>query len=182
MIVGDGFSASIVAEYLRQSQAQKQGLSVSDLPRPDGIDHLGQKIRLSKCYIVNAEGESSTHLRYGEPFSVYMEALANEKLSDLVFQLRIDSVTGDPVAQGRSSYSNTFFSSSGPQVIRVKALVENLVLFPGKYSLTISIHRLDQVVQAVDFDILPLPFDGRVTPHEGEWGYVRFVPRWNVLS
>lgn len=53
---------------------------------------------------------------------------------------------------------------------------------PDMYSLTVGIRFHDQVQQALDFDILPVVFENKINPYTGEFGHVRFTPRWSIID
>jgi len=177
-LVLDSDTEQVVKEYLTTGREVVTNESLYDLPRP--CAGIGESVRFSKCYPVDLEGKRKSVFLFGEPVSIYLEAIAKTELHDISVVIGIDSFREDRITTPRSEDSNILFSAFPSQPLRVIVTFDNLVLVPGGYWLTIALlsggRTLDHLIQIVRFEILKAASTGLVLPSTG--GYVCTVPKW----
>lgn len=173
-----------VIEYYLSSrhQAVLESTSLYDLPRSKG---LGEKIRINKCSVLDSNENENCNLLFGEPFAIYLEAIAKSEMQDLSIIIGIDSSHDDRIATPASEDCDMLFSALPSQPLRVIVRFNNFVLTPGIYWLTFGIRSgrmgLDHLQQVARLEILAAAKEG-FKPHAGTWGYIHTTPHWERVD
>ncbi len=177
-LVQDGAASEVIAGYL-EHQVKLKNVAMVDHPR---LGEMGAKVKIVDAYVKNANDEKTAQLRYGEPFSVGIALRSRNDIDELDVQVRIDTLTGTPITHALSSYANCCFSIAAGRQLTLEARMSGLLLFPGKYALTLGVRKYDQVQQGFVFEVLPVTYSADIAPHMGEWGFMRWDAEWSVVN
>ena len=181
-LVAEGNTQRVVYKYLSATHGNESNASLETLPR-DGS--LGESVRFSQCLLRNSDGETTSTLMFGEPFSIVLEAISDSECDDLSLIVRIESNSGEAIASPASEDRDIYFSVSPDRPLRVAAVFSDFVLTPGSYWITVAARRgllgQDQVAKAQGFEVLHSTF-GPIKPHSGTWGFVQISPEWEDLA
>ena len=178
-LVLDGNTQQVIERYLSAREESKtENNSLDSLPRPDGF---GELIRFTKCSILDSKGEANNHILFGEPFSIYLEALARSELRDLSIIIGIDSFLEYRITTIASEDGNVFFDTSPAHPLCVQACLDKLALKPGIYLLTLGIRSgsrgLDFLPHVMQIEVAEVSDRGS-KPDSGTWGVVHTVAHW----
>ncbi len=183
-LVMDGSTPRVVEQYLTATRrdASTGNDSIASLPRRSGF---GELIRMTRCALVNATGEETDQLLFGEPFSVHIEAQPSTDLQDLNLYMGIDTALDLRVATVLSRDSQRLFAASASKPLCVRATFDNLRLTPGTYWLEIGIHgrgtTLDHLPRLMPFDVLDAAYADHPS-YSGHWGTLYLTADWAALD
>jgi len=139
--------------------------------RRDG-SHLLRPLQFTELSVDLSGGQPHLHLS----LEVTLETRQSHRPSFLAFDI-LDA-TGTPIMQALPSTAG--FLEDVTREHRVSVGIELPPMIPGIYGITAwtgphNTITLDQVVNAVQFDIAISPVNGRIFPHTSDHGYI--VPR-----
>jgi hypothetical protein len=142
----------------------------------------GELVKLKHCKILNSKGEVSSRLLFGEPFTICMNAYAKSELQGLSFFVGIDSHTEQRIVTVNSGDNNFVFSTHPNESIQICATIDNLILKPGAYLLTIGIRtgsrkKLDRLPHIMRLEILKATYMG-IKPALAPSGLVHTIAQW----
>jgi lipopolysaccharide transport system ATP-binding protein len=182
-VVADGKTSEVVDEYLKGVEGSEDDSTViQDRSRESGH---GEKVRIRACQLFNAEGKETTQLRFSEPFTIRMEFVGLESLSNVVPAAGIDTVKGERIATSVSEERGDMIDLREGEVGFASLTVDDLKLMPGRYSIALSVRNakrgLDQVRGALRFDVLSIVYGDAPVPNDA-WGAVYVSPQWNLKS
>jgi len=181
-IVDNTDPATAVQHYLDQSTRHDAGANVAieHLPRHDG---MGQLVRFTDCQILNAAGDPTTQLRFGEPFSVELQCIGCSRMDHVSFVVGIESPTQGRIATTMSEERIEEAAINPGQRMRARLAVSGLPLVPGQYAVTIGIRSIkggvDHVPHARTFQVTGLLADAAQSPN-GRDGLLRVEPDWQM--
>jgi lipopolysaccharide transport system ATP-binding protein len=169
----------VVETYLSSREEEKfENNILHTLPRRSG---LGEQIRIKSCLIVNSKNEAKDHILFGEPFNIYIEAIANSKLEDLSVVIGIDSFTEYRITTLASEDNDIYFSASPTHPLYVQAQLDNLALKPGIYLLTLGIRSrgtgLDHLPHVMRLEVAEVSHK-RSRTYSSTWGAIHTVATW----
>jgi lipopolysaccharide transport system ATP-binding protein len=182
MILDDD-TQQVVATYLSAREEENPQLSVlHSLPRRSG---LGELVRITRCLVLNSRYELADQIKFGEPFAIYIEAAANEELRDLSVIIGIDSFTEYRITTLASEDSGVFFCASPTHPLHVRARLDNLILKPGTYLLTLGIRSrgtgLDHLPHVMRLEISEVS-ETASAPDSRTWGIVHTLAIWKNVD
>jgi lipopolysaccharide transport system ATP-binding protein len=153
-----------------------------DMPRKSGH---GTKIRISNCSVYNSNGDISTELRFGEPFSVEMKCLAMEDLSAIQLVLGLSSFRQERITTLMSSQISNIKKGN---TVEGRVHIPSTYLTPGWYSLTLGVRQpqlgLDHLEFVRKFEILNVGFCKEYLANEiVSYGHIQIPDAtWEVNS
>lgn len=171
---------STIEKYFMLNKESININNIYDYPRINGY---GQRIKISSIEILNAKGEQTSELRFGEPYKIKVVVKALIKIENIDISVRIDSETNTPISSIVSSDQGIINSFKQNQLKEFQINLDQLLLTPGYYSLVVTIKSnrvaLDRLENIVKFEVLSLTYDNK-RPHNELWGYVQSYPQWEV--
>lgn len=180
-IIESGPTEVVVGRYM--TLALDNGDINKDLINLPRGDYSDGRIRFQRCLVIDSENQVSKTLKYGEPFSVFLEAISEVVYEDLTVVVGVDSVMGVRIFTSASSETGKFFTASPTEPLRVEVLFDEFVLVPGMYQLSIGIQSgklgLDTLLNIVDFEITHALHIGQ-QPHSGVRGFIDVPGKWSL--
>ena len=182
-ITMDGNVQNVVTNYIDEVYQAEPSINVDliDMPRRPGF---GEQIRISDCKIFNSSNNESEQLKFGEQFTVELESKSTMAVNNISFVLGIESLLGVRILTSMSEEAGHYFSLKSGKRVRVRLSIENLMLKPGKYFLTVGIRSnkigLDQIINAKAFHVTSFLKDHNVMPMD-VWGMVHIMPKWSKV-
>ena len=155
-LIARGETKNIVDQYLTQTAVMlRNSGTLGEFHREK--DTLGVSARLSGYRILDATGKPKAVFGFGEPFWVEIECAVQEFVSEVSFLLGIDTLYGQRIATVTSLEAGRVFSSGQGTVVVGRVQVENLLLKPGMYSLTLGLFApkagIDRVGNAAQIEV-----------------------------
>jgi lipopolysaccharide transport system ATP-binding protein len=180
----DDHTRQVVQRYLTTRYIDGSGdVSLNSLPREEG---LGERVKLTRCTVLNSRGETSNRLLFGEPFTISLEATSQLQLHDLSFFIGIDSSTEQRITTINSGDSGKVLSMLPKSPIRIYARVDKLVLKPGAYLLTVGIrsgsrYKLDRLPHIMQVEVMSAVYQG-TKPALAPSGLVHATASWEQIA
>jgi lipopolysaccharide transport system ATP-binding protein len=145
--------------------------------------NLGLQIKFSRCAVLDSQNEPTTTIRFGESFSILLESIADSPQRGLNMVIGIDTIQQIRITTVRSEDLGILFNVSDLSPTRIIARFNEIVLYPGKYLITLAIRKgkidLDVLWHIASFEVTELHFDG-MSPYKGEWGLVKTNVNWSA--
>jgi lipopolysaccharide transport system ATP-binding protein len=181
-IVADGGVAEAIDTYLGASVGTPNVRGwIETLPRPR--PELGERIRLLRAELLDAAGNPTDALRFGEAFSVRVQARAGSDLKDLSVVVGVDGPDGARIATALSEESGCLFEAKPGELLSAQATFRGLHLQPGTYSLSLSIRSAQQGLDGVAgfsrFRVSRVSA-AAVPPPTAVLGYLRWLAEWHT--
>ena len=180
-VVADEKPGAAVARYLAGDAATPADLT--GLPRPG--EELGDLVRLARCTVQDRACRPAATLRFGEPFSVRIDAHARCALKDLALVIGIESADDVRIATAASEDAACFFAAAPDAPVAAVASFSDLVLRPGTYHVTIGARHgqrgLDQVLRAARFSVSEACAEG-TAPSAATAGHLVARPDWRSAT
>lgn len=172
-----------IERYLKGvSLASSNSLPVEHMPR---ADDLGKDVRIIDCDLLNAEGESTNKLLFGEAFSIKLKIRGARSLPHATLLVEIDTVRSTECLTTLAVDYDELAEEPSKDELEIAVTVSDLTLGPGLYSIVPGIRRgrvaLDQVRGAVVFEVLPLSKTGEC-PATSFWGLIQVNGSWRVME
>ncbi|MEK6531617.1 MAG: ABC transporter ATP-binding protein [Deltaproteobacteria bacterium] len=178
-VLKDSFVESAVASYLNISHENIGGRD--DLYGIKRDSNEFSNIKFSKCHVLDSEGKVNVSLKYGEPFTVLLEAVSTTTHEDISLVVAADSITGVRVFTTVSEDFGVLYRAVPGEPLRAEVHFDKLVLTPGCYVLSIAIRSgkvgLDTLMNIIGFEVTAQAF-GNITPHSGTFGLVSVDSEW----
>ena len=106
-------------------------------------------------------------------------------ISNASFVIGIDSMLVGRIATSMSEERGYSVSIKKGQMVWAKLCIEDLMLKPGQYFLTVGIRGIkggmDHLESALSFQITSLLYDENKVPTE-KWGIIYITPKWHIFS
>jgi len=178
-LVADGETSRVIQTYLDTKASSSHGyVDLRKTPRRGG---LGARFRFTGCKVLNARGEVTDRVLFGEPLTFCVETQTSDAINDVALAVGIDTFSEVRIATFLSEDSDILFGYSSGQKRAVAAKPENFSLKPGKYFITLGArHRgqaLDQLSQALSFEVDRVPWEG-TRPASESWGILHALASW----
>ncbi|WP_224409763.1 ABC transporter ATP-binding protein [Oscillatoria salina] len=178
-----GEVSSAVERYLNNTDiATKHQFNLLNHPRPKGNQ---ANILFSKCLIIDSRREINSSLRLGEPFAVHLEAISRNYYEDLSLVVGVDTADERRISTVISNDFGTVFTVAPNIPLRVNVWFEELILYPGNYSVSIAIRSgrrsLDTLMYITRFQVSLLTYEN-TPPHNHSGGMVKTKARWEKTS
>ena len=182
MVISSGNSMEIarvdIAIKTYQTLCDNAGASlntgnIEHLQRKHG---LGQLAKITLVHILNSRLESTDKLLFGEPFHISFQFYSQSADLDLDMMITIKTMSDDLIATSTSMDNEFLYSIKTSS----KGLFspEKLFLHPGKYVIHIGIRNIDDIENAISFEVLDTPYyDG--FSHSGVWGHLTMHGNWS---
>jgi lipopolysaccharide transport system ATP-binding protein len=178
-IVLDSEARLVVERYLQVRSSDDQVVrSLGSLPRLSG---RGELIRLVKGWIVNPKGKPVNKIRFGEPFTVYIEALAYRKIEYASVTVGISTFDEYRIVTVTSENAGILYSVEPSETLCVGTTFDDLVLRPGLYLITVGIGSLDHLPEAMPLEVLSLS-TGIPLPNPNTFGMVHVTANWKRID
>ena len=157
-------------------------VDLQSLPRaPD----LGKKLRFTQCAVVDASGQDSNRLLFGEPFKIRLAVEANVPLADVSVVVGLDTQSEVRVATLASEDGSALYACKRGQSLQITIAPAHLILKPGRYFLTLGARShgqpLDHLPHVLRFDIENVPWRGG-RPVAETWGILHVQADWSSPS
>jgi len=181
-LVKQGRPADVVDAYLNALGTQ-QITKENDLTRLPRTGEHSQRIRIAACRLLDADNQPATDLKFGEPFSIEVEAEAREAMNNLSFVAGISTSLHQRIVTTMSEEAGLSCSVIPGQRVRARLRIDALPLVPGDYRLTLSLRAnkeaLDLLPNFREFKVLPVLTDASQVPN-GLWGVIHVTPKWTI--
>ncbi len=139
----------------------------------------------TKCAILDSDGRLNTNLRFGEPFSVYLEAEAKNDFDYINIMLAIESATHTRITTVKTDDQEMMLAVKAGEPVRLNLHVDQLKLYPGRYTIMVTCRKgnglLDRVENAATFEVTALPYDEEFV-HNNTQGFVRGKTHWEIAE
>jgi lipopolysaccharide transport system ATP-binding protein len=181
-MVADGSPGEIVDEYLKTvgGGASSESADLTCVPR---TNQFGQRVRLTRCNVLNSEGQPVKQIRFGEAFTIEIEAEGLEEMENLSFVAGVETAMRQRLITSMSEEAGLSTTIHKGQRMKAQLRVRDLRLLPGRYELTLSLRAnkqgLDLLPNVRSFEVLPILSDEQHVPN-GLWGMLHAVPDWQV--
>lgn len=144
-------------------------------------------VKVTKLKMFDQDGRSTTKIPFKGPIVLELEVNSKENLKNLLFDVRICNTDGIQLVHAMNQYESKEVNSLSEGLNQFRSVIQNQ-LQPGRYNLTIGVHKsdgatLDFVEHIADFDVLEVASDSS----EGfgytfQLGFVRFESKWEKIS
>lgn len=148
-------------------------------PLPDNLS-----IGIESITLLNADKKATNTLKYQEPFSFLIELHSKVELSDISIVLGFNVGLVSRIITCASHQNGFTFNANKNQRQQIVAHFDDLTLFPGNYSIYVSV-RSGMHARYINIDV---PNFLMVTSeafgnhaYEGHWGYLRGNPEWKQI-
>jgi lipopolysaccharide transport system ATP-binding protein len=179
-VVADAETSIAVRVYLATTfDAADPSGDIEFLPR--SREGMGDQVRLTHAVLLDAAGNATAELRFGERFSLRIGARSDSVYKELSLVVGVDAADGTRIATAISEESGSFFDIGPHSPLNAQATFSDLALEPGNYALTLSVrhgqHGLDHVVGFARFRVSEACAPG-VAPPAAIIGYLRASASW----
>ena len=163
-LVADGDVRQVVDTYLSAKDGgPTDAVDLSTAEFPHWQRTTRGELRLQRCALYNSEGRPSARFKFGEPFTVYMEATSTRQFDMIGLGFYIYTHTGVMVALVWNKDQHCPFSIGPDRPLKVSIDVDQLELLPGNYSITPFVetgqYAADIIHQLLQFEISELGYD-----------------------
>lgn len=146
---------------------------------------LGRKARVSSLRLYNSKGDSTTSFAFGEPIKIKIECIVYEKIEDVSFLVGFDSLYDERIASITSLEDGKTFSASPEDKIVGNLEINNFLLKPGRYSITLGLFStnmgIDRIANVTDFEIDDVSFGGHIHVSQVNVGFIQVpFPDWRI--
>jgi lipopolysaccharide transport system ATP-binding protein len=169
----------VVVDYL--SRTSLQSTATTEL-----LDHpfrrIGAQPLLTRIELNDAEGKGKTCFSTGEPMSIKLTISTQTAIRSLQFGIGVDSQYGARIFSV-ATYLSDCQLEMPPGESSVRCTIESLPLVPGHYYLSLSAGPssqllLDQIEEAISFEVMGGDFYGNGKPTEAWSGVVAVRSQW----
>ena len=181
-MVADGSPSEIVDEYLKTvgGGASSESQDLTEVPR---TDQYGQRVRLTRCGVLDSQQQATDQIRFGESFTIEIEAEGLEDMANLSFVAGVETAMRQRLITSMSEEAGLSTTIRKGQRITARFRVSDLRLLPGRYELTLSLRAnkqgLDLLPNVRSFEVLPILSDEKNVPN-GLWGMLHAIPDWEI--
>ena len=178
-LVASGESSQVIQAYLETKALGSDGRDgLRDVPRSGA---MGERFRFTGCTVLDARGQATNRLLFGEPVTVRLDTRASGAIDAVSIAVGFDTNAEVRVATVLSEESGATFDFAAGQGRAMTARPQHFVLKPGKYFVTLGARRegqpLDHLLQAVSFEVDSVPWEG-TRPASETWGIVHLLADW----
>jgi lipopolysaccharide transport system ATP-binding protein len=179
-LTGDCLHLDTINTHLGTQTSLEPSMCRAEEPReypemaPKEMRYGSGIIRIDALKIVNAEGEPTTWVVCGEPFSILLRVLAKHETEAFSAGFRLTTVQGLTVYGTSSALQNrTFHCRAGESLEVVFRCEGNLA--PGTYFLTAAIAQSDTVMFDRRVDAVALRVIGRIGAYDASLTNLRAI-------
>jgi lipopolysaccharide transport system ATP-binding protein len=179
-VILDGESEKVIHEYITMATNDKSDVGFVDLT---SIQLTTSPIRISYARIINSEGITSTSIPCGGSFTIEVGLISLGGRERIFFDFVIKDEYGI-----RLALISSYFAYSEDVILKDKikasALVKNVNLAPGRYSIDLMIHRYggEKIVdlqEAMNIDIVSSDFYGTGKIPSKSLGIIFLPYKWS---
>ncbi|MBN1251704.1 MAG: ABC transporter ATP-binding protein [Bacteroidales bacterium] len=183
-IIFDGNIIDTINSYV--SKKENISGSIDFSVKVEGIrKYYSGEARISSIRLHNDKSETVNTLQSGEKIIIKIGFIVYNEISNVFFDLKINSKEGIPVIYSASlfNYGGNFNKEKGEHSILIET--ENNLL-PDLYSLTVGIHYIDgrtvDMVNAVmQFEVISISkIKSMDYPYKWKYGYIRQNSVWEI--
>jgi len=179
----DTDALTAVQIYLKDMREMTSQGSVLDLPRENF--EFGKHLRITKISLLDADNNETDILRIGEPFSILIECIFNENLSNVSFFVGIDTTQGDKITTVASEERGKIYNGIKGEMLKVVAHFDDLFLNNGEFAVRVGARiirtPLDLIRRAFFFEVADSRYSGALH-FQSLHGFVRSSPTWKIVS
>jgi lipopolysaccharide transport system ATP-binding protein len=183
VVICDGDVREAVECYLCDDSVEQYGTSQPNVNERLRLNGLGEQARLTGCRLFDAVENENYSLPFGQAFTVELDCIGLSDVGSVAFVVGIDSLTGVRITTAVSDEGGNTVSVKKGQTVRACLRFEDLMLKPGRYSLTVGLLGLmggmDHLDNVRSFEITPLLHDATRAPND-KWGLIDVAPKWNI--
>jgi len=183
LLVDDRPSVAVASHLALFEEGSSYTSGVENLPRTRS--DLGESLRITECELRDSTGRPTHSLRFGESFSVRIDARVETEYDDLSVVVGIDSRDETRIATAISEEADHYFKASPHRPLSVVANFTDLSFRPGEYFLSASIRDgrvgLDHIVRVVKFTVTEVCAPN-VVPSATAFGHLRANPVWDHVD
>jgi lipopolysaccharide transport system ATP-binding protein len=182
-VAGDGPMVKTIETYLSSANKVSQSGLI-----PDNSSSINTGIvKFKKFMLLDKNDLMTEDVNYQSSMKIYLEIESAEYLTDLLIDIRINTLDGIPLAHAMNRYTTVENGTLGKGTNVIHCKLQNQ-LQPGKYSFTIGIHTssgstLDYVEDIFDFHVLNIAEEGKNDfTYNFSLGLVRFESEWKIQT
>jgi lipopolysaccharide transport system ATP-binding protein len=153
-VAADGKSAMVLDRYL---SATRGSYVPFDLFASMREQELGSYARVAKCVVSDSEGQPTSSIGFGEPFTIDLECHVLKPVIDLSFLVGIDTLYDQRIVTVTSLESHQLVSAEPGNRLKARLTVRDFLLKPGIYSLTVGLFAMnkgiDRLPGAAQFEV-----------------------------
>ena len=180
-LVADEDIRQVVEQYLAAGIGYpSEAADLKDRVFPTWQRRAHGKLRLSKCALFDSQGQPSARFKFGEQFTVYLEATSTRRFDIVDVGFFIYTNTSVLVCTLWNKDENFPLSIGVTQPLEVSIRIDRLGLMPGNYTISPWIESgqssSDIIYKLLHFEILEIG-DKKSLPHS-EFGIVAAESTW----
>jgi len=126
-------------------------------------------LQFQNYWIANSKGKKTNVLKYKEPFSVHLEIISQENISDLAIQIGINSSSGTRIFTSDSEEFGGIFNITNSYPLCLNINFNEISLMPGQYILSKLMirkgkHEMSTILDILSFEITQQPMNSKMPP------------------
>lgn len=173
-------TAGVIEGYLSSTARHE----ISSFYQAGNLHHPQDKIFFKRCWITDSTNRRTSELKYGEPFSVHLEVVSRENMSDLAIQVGINSAAGLRILTSDSEEFGYTFNITSSSPLGLTLHMDGLWLMPGTYALSKLMirkgkHELTTLLDLFLFEVSQQPMD-TLTPPMVNTGLIAGKSTWET--
>ncbi len=179
-IVERGGPDGVIAAYnfLLAKKSERQEIRIQTNEAGETQSYGNFKVEICDVQLTNEQGDGAECFVTGRPCNILIDLKANEKVDDLTVGILIRDKFGQDIFGTNTYYQNFPLNMRRGEKYRVKYIIDELNIGPGKYTLTVAAHKSEshvldcyqwndtvksfEVVSAADYGFIGL---SRLKPH-----------------
>jgi hypothetical protein len=178
----DTDALTAVQIYLKDMKEMTGQGNIFDSPRENF--EYGKLLRLAKIVLLDAKDNETDILRIGEPFSILIECLCNENLSNISFVVGIDTTQGEKITTVASGERGEIYNGIKGETLKIVAHFSDLFLNNGEFTIRVGAKNmntpLDLIRNALFFEVADSRYSGALH-FQSLHGFVRSTPTWRIV-
>jgi lipopolysaccharide transport system ATP-binding protein len=180
----DGESNSVIDSYLCESNDHSINIELSSMPR---AGNYGEKICFVRGWLADNEGNSTIQYKMGEKitFSIELES-RNGPYEGLHINIGINTIQQDLITTVTSRTGYGYITCPEGKTIVANVSLDDLVLSPGNYNVTLVVGRrgqlpFDVVTNVMPFSVVDTAHE-QVVQHPNLPGFMHTNSSWEITA
>lgn len=180
-MISEGKMTDIIEEYLTK---ELKTLSDGNIPDDASTINTGEA-KFKRIQLFDSVGTPTDKCNYMAPIRLQMELEMEQAMEDSLLDVRITTADGIEIVHTMNKYDPTAKAPLKKGKNMISCTINNR-LQPGKYALTIGVHKtsgqtLDFVENIMNFTVLKIgEGDNAGYTYDFKLGYVRFDSEWKI--
>ena len=183
--IKEGKAVSVINEYVSGYSMLLSDVELSHIPRT-GV--FGESVRFIKGCFLNSADKSTNQYRIGDKIVIFIELLSKRGSHEqLHVNIGINTIQHQVVTTVTNRTSHGLLFCPEGKMISLKVVIDNLVLSPGTYTLTLAVGRRGQPPLDIIRNVLPFTVNdtlvgAQIVPHPNLPGFVQAESSWTISN